>query len=137
MKTLAEYLAEVASQKFKFGTLDCCTLMADWLMVCGCPDAMADRRGAYSSREEYETLMASEGGIEKSCERRFSKIGLRVAERPAPGDVCLVRVPSLGRASEITGALYVSERLRAVVSTDIGLVLAGLPVVRAWSVLHG
>jgi hypothetical protein len=131
---LSEYLASAAQQPFAYGRLDCCTLMADWLLQCGLPDAMLDRRDAYATREGYEQLMESEGGIERSCIDRFAAVGLQETSKPNIGDVCLVKVPALGREAVVTGGICVSEKLRAVVSVDIGVVFARFPIVRAWSV---
>jgi len=134
---LSLYLAEVVRRRFAFGDLDCCTLMADWLVRCGWPDPMAERRGAYATRTEYEPLIAGEGGIVKACRRRFASIGLKQTQRPAAGDVCLVLAPTLVGGGVVwapTGAIAVSDRLRAVVTSDVGLVASELEIVRAWEV---
>ncbi|UEM09009.1 hypothetical protein J4G43_030185 [Bradyrhizobium barranii subsp. barranii] len=137
MIRLSDYLARVSDRAFAYGGLDCCTFMADWLVGRGFADPMADRRGCYASRGEYEAQMQEEGGIVRSCSRRFRAIGLvgRVKDARA-GDVCLVRVPVLmgdgATALGATGAICVSGLLRAVVTPDAGLVLARLPVVCAW-----
>lgn len=130
MATLSEYLGRVVRRRFAYGDLDCCTLMADWLMLCGFPDPMADRRGSYSTRSEYIAAIQNEGDIVKSCGRRFAAIGLQVTSEPKPGDVCLVKAPVVGPA----GAIYVSDKFRAVITPDAGLVFAPVPVLRAWSV---
>jgi hypothetical protein len=136
--TLSEYLGEISDRRFAYGALDCCTFMADWLMRCGLPDAMADRRGCYTTRACYRRLIRSEGGLVASCRARFAKICL--AERPAafPGDVCLVAAPILRNARRTlwaaTGAIAVSDRWRAVVTVDAGLVCAELEVLYAWRV---
>ena len=141
MIALSGYIAAVMRRRFAYGELDCCTFMADWLMRCGFPDAMADRRGAYATRAEYEALIASEGGIVRSCRRRFAALGLKRVRQAMPGDVCLVRAPILAGAGGgvvygPTGAIALSERLRAVVTIDLGLVGAELEVVQAWRVAH-
>lgn len=138
-RDLADYLAGIARRRFSYGGLDCCTFMADWLMHCGRPDAMADRRGAYATRNDYEALIGDEGGFVRSCRRRFAAVGLRRTSRPAAGDVCLVRSPVLvGEAGSVvwapTGAIAVSDRLRAVVTIDLGLVVDDLSIVQAWRV---
>ncbi|MGL3208684.1 DUF6950 family protein [Bradyrhizobium sp. BR 1433] len=144
---VADYLDGVASQRFGYGVLDCCTLMADWVVRCGWPDPMADRRGGYSTFRQYRAAMRREGWIVRSCSRRFAAIGLSETASPQLGDVCLVTAPVVGRARDlrralrrgrpltgVTGAIYLAEGLRALVSTNAGLVMADLPVLRAWRV---
>jgi len=133
---LSDYLDQVAARGFAYGDLDCCTLMADWLTWRGLPDAMADRRASYASYRQYRALMRAEGGIVASCGRRFAAVGLSALTVPVAGDVCLVKAPVLVRRDRIwwgvTGAIAVSDRLRAVVTPDAGLVIAELDVVSAW-----
>lgn len=139
MIPLSDYLGVIMRRRFAYGEMDCCTLMADWLVARGLPDPMADRRGGYATREEFQALIASEGGIVRSCRRRFAGIGLRRTIRPAAGDVCLVRAPVIEGSGAVwgpTGAIAVSDRLRAVVTIDLGLMAAELDVVQAWRVPH-
>lgn len=129
---LEDYLAHVARN---FRTLDCCLLMADWLVMQGCPDPMADRRGTYSARGEYQKLLHSEGGLVESCSARFARIGL-IPSRPLRGAAAVVMAPFAVRNGRVfwrpTGAICLSDKLRAVVSSA-GLSIAPLPVMTAWS----
>ena len=131
---LSDYLGEVVRRRFAYGVMDCCILMADWVVRQGLPDAMADRRGAYASRREYRALMRQEGGIEASCRRRFSAIGL-TPRAPVRGDVCLVQAPIvMGRRLLLvpTGAIALSPEMSVVVTPDAGLVGAAMKVLVAW-----
>lgn len=133
--TLSDYLSGVLRRRFGYGDLDCCTFMADWLVACGLPDPMADRRGTYASRKEYRAAIRSERGLVASCGRRFSDIGLRETATAKPGDVCLVRTPALFGRRVVwiaTGAIVVSDKLRAVVTPDAGLVVAPAHTLLIW-----
>jgi len=44
---LPAYIA--GGRSFAWGTCDCCTFAADWLVLLGKPDPMADVRGTYQS----------------------------------------------------------------------------------------
>jgi hypothetical protein len=137
MRDLSGYLATAIRRRFAFGELDCCTFMADWLVARGFSDPMADRRGTYATEAEYRAAMRSEGGIFRSCSQRFTAVGLRETDHAVPGDVCLVKVPVSVRGRVVrgmTGAICVTDKLRAVVTPDAGLVIAGVPIVSAW---HG
>jgi hypothetical protein len=134
--TLSDYLSSVLRRRFGYGDLDCCIFMADWLIAIGLPDPMADRRSTYSNRKEYRAAIRSEGGLVTSCRRRFADIGLRETETAEPGDVCLVKTPALfGRrvAWIATGAIAVSDKLRAVVTPDAGLVVAPANTLLTWT----
>ncbi|WP_244430943.1 DUF6950 family protein [Bradyrhizobium liaoningense] len=137
--TLADYLDAATKRSWHYGTLDCCTFMADWLVALGFQDPMADRRGQYSTRDEYRDLMRSEGGIVASCSRRFGSIGLRETVSPAAGDVALVLAPApLGRRVVLvaTGSICTGPVMRALVTSDVGLVGAKLETIKVWSI-HG
>lgn len=140
-RELADYLAGLAHTRFAYGSCDCATLMANWLVRLGYADPMADRRGSYCKIEEYLEAVASEGGFKKSCRNRFASIGLIRTRSPAAGDVALVLAPIGIREGKIdktaTGALCVTETMRAVMTGDMGIVVAPLPTIRAWKVVDG
>lgn len=134
---LADYLSEVTQRRWQPGTLDCCTFMADWLIRLGYPDPMADRRGSYASKREYQRMLACESGIVPSCTKRFALIGLRETCEPNVGDIALVMAPVVvgnGYVFGTVGAICLSNVKRAVVTPDRGLVIADMPTLRAWNV---
>ena len=142
MTELAQYLAEVSRRSWKYGSLDCCTFMADWLMRRGFPDAMPDRRGTYSNRREYRAAIRSEGGIVASCRARFAKIGLFETEGPNLGDVALVLAPfATRRSGQIilapVGAICTRAGWCAVVTPDVGIVDFRTKFVAAWGTWRG
>jgi len=137
--SLGHYLAGVTRRRWGYGSLDCCTFMADWLMARGLPDAMADRRGTYASRREYRAAIRSEGGIVASCRARFARLGLVETAQPGHGDVALVLAPFAVRrdgrvVSAPVGAICLGRGARAVVTPDKGLVIYPLATVAAWRV---
>lgn len=134
---LAAYLDGVSRRRWQYGTLDCCTFMADWLMACGCADPMRGRRGTYATYREYRTAIRSEGGLVRSCARRFAAIGLQEVDTARPGDVALVLAPSqIGRRVVMvaTGGICVSPDMRVIVATDVSLVGAKLDTIKVWSI---
>lgn len=141
MKSLSDYFDAVLRKRFAYGELDCCTFMADWLVARGFSDPMADRRGSYSTRQEYRAAIRSEGGLLKSCCFRFFDVGLRLYVGVSPGDVALVMAPiGVRRSGRVvsapTGAIVISDKLRAVVTPDAGLVVAPLPTLLVWGTLE-
>lgn len=114
--------------------------MADWIRLVSGRDPIADRRGGYVSTEEYRELLRGEGGFVAACTARAVAAGLRETDVPTAGDVMLVRAPvamANGRIHRLPiGAICVSETMRAVVSIDRGIVIAGndaLPMIKAWT----
>lgn len=125
---LSQYMDDAIDRRH-----DCCTFMSGWLLENGISDPMKDRRGTYSGPDEYLRLLKDEGGILASCARRFAAVGMSVTKSPKAGDVAIVRAPLVGA----TGAICVSETMRAVVASDAALVIAELPDVRVWTFRNG
>ncbi|QOG20469.1 DUF6950 family protein [Bradyrhizobium sp. SEMIA] len=136
MPALSDYLDEIAGRTCAYGALDCATLMADWLMRNGWPDAMSDRRGTYVSEREYRAALRSEGGMLASCRRRFASLGLRETADPVEGDPAVVLAPMHGRAFHV-GAIARGAGLVALLSWPRGVVCAQLPIAAAWSLSRG
>ncbi|MGB3044533.1 MAG: hypothetical protein WBB98_15240 [Xanthobacteraceae bacterium] len=137
---LPDYLASIASRSFRPGSLDCAVFMADWIKLVTGVDPIADQRGRYATTDEYRALVGREGGFIEACTVRAARIGLRKTDCPKSGDVMLVRAPVIlhhGRVVRMpVGSIGVSATMRAVISSDRGLVIAGadvLPTVKAWT----
>lgn len=136
---LGDYLSSLRHRKWQPGILDCGVFMADWVKIlCGI-DPISDVRGTYSTKEEFEQIVASEGGFPRSCASRLRKAGFVRTRNLRPGDILVVKAPSIDQGKIIwspTGAICVSEKMRAVITSDLGVVIAGedrLPLLRAWS----
>jgi hypothetical protein len=137
---LSDYLASLRKRKWQPGLLDCGVFMADWVrLVCG-RDPIADVRGTYSTEEQFDSILEYEGGFLASCRKRLSAVGLRRTRSPQAGDIMVVKAPYRVVGGEIqrrpTGAICVSGNSRAVITSDIGIVIAGnhdLPALRAWT----
>jgi hypothetical protein len=138
--SLADYLASLRHRRWQPGVLDCGVFMADWVMaLCG-RDPIADVRGSYRSERGFLKILRAEGGFEKSCAARLEATGFRETAMPADGDVMTVLAPYARRRGKIqhrpTGAICVSAAMRAVITSDLGVVIAGeeaLPMLRAWT----
>lgn len=135
---LTDYLASVSCRRWSPGDLDCCTFMAEWLMLRGCSDPMADRRGTYRDRFTFRRMLKSEGGIVQSCGTRFAAIGLHETTIPNNGDVALVMTPFAVRNGKVlmrpSGSICVAKDTFAVVTSDVGLVISQeIPFVKAWT----
>ena len=137
---LSEYLASLTRRRWQPGVLDCGVFMADWVIrLCG-RDPIADVRGTYSTEKQFLKIVRGEGGFQKACETRLKAVGFRETLFPRSGDILTVKAPYAIRKGEVqtrpTGAICVSEILRAVITSDLGIVIAGddcLKKIKAWS----
>lgn len=137
---LADYLASLRNTRFQPGVLDCGIFLADWAMRCGLSDPIADLRGAYANEKGYLRIIRREGGFVECCSRRLARIGMVETTQARSGDLAIVLAPYAARRGSIqrrpTGAVVVDDVRRAVVTSDIGLVIAlekDLPVMKAWT----
>lgn len=138
--SLADYLASLRNRKWQPGELDCGVFMADWVkLVCGV-DPIADVRGTYSSERQFRNILRREGGFETSCASRLGRAGYVETSSPSAGDLMVVLSPYAVRRGKTqyrpAGAICVSETMRAVITSDLGVVIAGelhLPMVKGWT----
>jgi hypothetical protein len=137
---LADYLASLRKRRWQPGILDCGVFMADWVVqICGA-DPIADVRGSYSTEREFLRIVRGEGGFENSCASRLTAVGFVETRVPSQGDIMTVLAPYAKRKGKIqrrpTGAICVSDKMRAVITSDIGVVIsneAALPMLNAWT----
>ncbi|TFV34547.1 hypothetical protein E4K66_30745 [Bradyrhizobium frederickii] len=139
---LKQYLSSMSDRRWAPGAMDCGVFMADWVrMVCG-RDPIADVRGTYDTERQFLRILRREGGFERSCAARLAAAGYVATETPAAGDLAIVLAPYAVRRAKLqrrpTGAICINERLRAVMTSDLGVVIAGnaaLPLLGAFT--HG
>lgn len=139
--TLPDYLASLRQRRWRPGILDCGVFMADWVIqLCG-RDPIMDVRGTYSTEKHFQRILRDEGGLQAACAARLGAIGFRKTSVATAGDVMAVLAPyaiHLGAIQRMpTGAICVSETMRAVVTSDLGVVIAdeiALPTLSAWTV---
>lgn len=138
---LAGYLDDISRRDCGYGRLDCATLMADWVMLCGWSDPMADRRGTYTDERSYRSAIRTEGGMLASCRKRFEATGLKPADHVQQGDVALVLAQVSDRRGRVirlpSGAIVTGEGMLALLNWPRGIVCVRMPVLAAWSVARG
>lgn len=137
---LKRYFAEVGRRRWQPGVLDCAILVADWAVLRGRPDPIADLRGRYHSERQFMRIIRREGDLLACSATRLARSGLvQIDGVPQSGDVLLVSAPYALRHEKIqrrpTCALAVDASVRAVVTSDRGLMLARdlfLPTLAVW-----
>lgn len=83
-RQLSLYVNEVAerakTEAFAYGSFDCVHMVADWVKRCTGVDPLADYRGAYSSKEQADAILAEHGSLLAAIESRLGS-----AVHPAHG----------------------------------------------------
>jgi hypothetical protein len=138
--SLATYLASVRARRWKPGSLDCGVFMADWIAERFQIDPIADVRGTYATERQFLRILRREGGFISSCEARLACAGFVETAFLSSGDIAVVAAPFDIRRGQIqrrpTGAIVVDRTMRAVITSDMGVVIAGgvnLPLLKAWT----
>lgn len=140
---LSQYLARLAGRRWQFGAFDCAVFMADWVIVLTGVDPIADVRGRYHNERQFLRIVRAEGGFERATAARLAAVGFTETAQPATGDILTVLAPYGMRKGKIqrrpTGAICINHMMRAVATSDIGIVIADnarLPLRTAWTLRH-
>lgn len=124
---LGDYLAEAARKRHVYGVHDCCTFPADWCMLNGWPDPMADWRDGYIDAS------AAEDGLLPLFASGMFGAGIPATKDFIEGDVGVVGI--LGQEA---GAIFTGRRWALIAPR--GLAFASLEpasVLKAWRVARG
>lgn len=136
MSALGDYLADYARGEWNHGDgegpkRDCCTFLADWLVLCGYPDPMADLRDRYRTEAEA-TALAAKPGLLRLAAPRFRKIGLQPTKEPIDGDVAIIKRATVD-GLDATCAIRSTDRW--ITPLERGLMAyEGDEIMRAWRV---
>lgn len=91
-----------------------------------------------TTKADARRIVRQAGGDIVLVERAMAAFGARPIAVPQCGDIALVRAPSAKCGSKIiqrpVGAICVDSNQFAVLTVDLGLVIAPLPLIRAWSI---
>jgi hypothetical protein len=135
-RSLSDYLAAIGRRRWQPGVLDCGVFMADWVRAITGLDPIADVRGSYSTEKQFMRIVRREGGFEAAVARRLAAVGFHATAVATAGDIAVVLAPYAIRRGKIqhrpTGAIAVDATQRAVVTSDLGLVIAPLPQIMAY-----
>ena len=105
---LGEYLEREAKRPWTWGSADCCTFAADWVLSETGHDPMAQWRD-YSTEADAELLIAEAGGLEAMWSEGLAPVMSRV-DTPSLGSVGLILVPDqFGEIIQI-GAIFSGRR---------------------------
>ncbi|QHJ00124.1 hypothetical protein GT347_20350 [Xylophilus rhododendri] len=131
MSMLDTFLHERRGRVFAWGSHDCCTFAADWVLAATGRDPMADLRGLDSPLQAMRRLRDLGGFVEAGVKAMGPALPGLMAQR---GDVVLVRSGRrFGRASGYAFAICTGGHLAAA-GTDRLLFLAITDAEAAWRV---
>lgn len=121
--TLGEYIAQASSRRFEWAAHDCSTFAADWRVLRGHFDPMADIRGRYHDEASGLGLIYEGGGLLKLWSDRMPE----PSENPIAGAVAVLNI-----GDEIMG-IYSGERWIVLMDSGIrGIIVPKNRVLRAW-----
>ena len=103
---IGEFLDANGRQPWQPGKVDCCIVLADWLIYQGQCDPASHLRGVYDSEDGFRRIIAEAGGLVSVVQFCVRDICIQV-DKPAVGDIGV-----LGSPNNITrqfGALYDGE----------------------------
>jgi hypothetical protein len=75
-RLLNQYVTDLSvrakTESFAYGRFDCVHMLADWIKLCTGVDHLADYRGAYSSKDEADAMLAElDGDLLTALEKRL------------------------------------------------------------------
>jgi hypothetical protein len=90
---LAEYTTSAARKQFTWGSFDCCTFAADWILLCKGVDVYSEYRGKYSTPLGAYRLFNAKGGLRQAMSDALKAHGFELidANFARRGDVALVQ----------------------------------------------
>lgn len=125
---MSDFLRAMARASFVWGSCDCSLVMADWCRAARGVDPAASLRGRYSTAAGAMRHVLRLGGFEAMARSLMAGCGFATTQDPRPGDVGLVKHPTVGPVFAIRCALG-----WAVKSPD-GVAVDRYPTLVAWSV---
>ena len=135
---LSEFLGELAKRKFDWAQSNCFLICADWVLLVTGRDPASPWRGRYKTKHEAFRLIREQGGPVALATKAMERVKFILTEVPSAGDVALVWTPVGKRNNKImerpTGAICVGPNHYAVLTVDLGLVIAPLRLIKAWRV---
>lgn len=87
---IEDFLSSSLARPFAWGEVDCCLVLADWLVAKGYPDVAADLRGAYRTEDECRTLISRHGGLVALATSVVGRAGLVPIAVPEPGAIAII-----------------------------------------------
>jgi hypothetical protein len=128
--TLGEHLNAAARTPFAWGSHDCVTFPADWVVAQGGDDPIAAWRGTYSDELQAATIVVAGGGLEALWRTACAGMAEVAIGDELPGDVGLVWAWTEAGAA-LAGAVAVSGGRWAALRLD-GLLIDALRPYAVW-----
>ncbi|MCX5513415.1 DUF6950 family protein [Kaistia algarum] len=127
---LQGFLTEYGARPWVWGEVDCCLVMADWLIENGYQDCAAHLRGTYRTEADLNTILDAAGGVLPIVKACFALIPLELSSTPDAGSVGVI-----GDRSNIHrqwGAIF--DGVRWQVRLKGGMVQFSAPLLACWRI---
>lgn len=124
---LGDYLAEAARKRHVYGVHDCCTFPADWAVLNGWQDPMAEWRSGYIN------AAPAQDGLLPLFAEGMDGVGIPRTSDITEGDIGVVTI--FGHEA---GAIFTGRRWALVAPRGMAFTTADPSIVSAsWRVRHG
>lgn len=90
MIDLAAFLAETGALPWAWGSVDCCTVLADWAQANGHGDLLEQYRGAYDDEAGCLEIIVARGGLLPIISDGCSRAGISPVGSRAPGVIGVI-----------------------------------------------
>ena len=128
---LTEYLQWALKQPWGWGTepgLDCCKLVARWVMACGHADPMVTVE-PYDSEFSALRRIRDGGGLVALWTAGMEHVGIPVADEPQSGDVAVISRASTCGSNEVL-AIFTGQRWASLALS--GIEFGPAHIIKAW-----
>ncbi len=116
MADLGEYLRTCGQQRWQWGVYDCCTFLADWIVLRGGADPMRGYRGRYSDEASSTAILQKAGGLVPLWTEALGEPS-DPDTPPEPGDVAILEAWGHEGGGIWTGKNWVIRSPRGWVAT--------------------
>lgn len=130
--TLGEHLKLAAALPWVWGTSDCSTFPADWILDQSGTDPMAHWRGAYTTEREAEELIAGAGGLAALFADAIDPIWPRSYD-PLEGAVGVIALAGEDGIEIDVGAIHTGKRWAIRSPRGLAMLTAPLAVRAIWA----
>ena len=131
---LDEYLDAVLTQPWAWGTMDCCTFAAGWIIARTAHDPLGAHRG-YSTSAGARRIIAMHGSLLGLVSHQMAECGFARTDRPEHGDIGLVELPEVSGAMNLCGAsVVIMHTTRWIGRAEEGLFGGDFEPVAAWRI---
>lgn len=126
---LGDYLQQALRTPWAWGSADCCTFVAGWVVACGHADPMDFLRPLYTTERAAMLTIGRGGGLVDLWTRGMIDAGVPECDEPLAGDVAVLVADTEDGLNQACG-IWTGERWAT--RTQSGLQFGPADPLRIW-----